>query len=313
MDRGDPGRSGGMWLFSFGLTAGAVLCGRFGWLPALLGGTAGALVCRLCRDRQEPPAAVRAVQTLWLAVPLCVAANGAQALFPAGSDSLYVPSVVLGLAWLLSRHSRQGVRCCCAIAGFFVLGALGVVAVFCLPDLCLRWLRPSFSWQEVLAALAVGSGGMLLARADQEAKPGPTWRGAAALAPAALAALVSGCLSRPLAARQPSAFYTLSRAVSLFGVAERFEALIAACLTLGLCSACTLLLCAARGGDGQRALLSLTALALTRLPLPPLIASAGTVVLWVLTPLFFGRKTVDNGGPPCYYHQARKKTLKKEK
>ena len=311
MERGDAGRSGGMWLLSYGVTAGAVLCGRFGWVSALLGGAFGALVCRLCRGRGNIPAPVRWLQTLWLAVPLCVAANGASSLFPA-AGSLYVPAVVLGLAWLLSRHSRRGVLCCCAIAGFFVLAAFGVVALFCLPDLRLQWLRPSFSWPETLAALAVGSGGMLLAQADREANPGPGWRWSAALAPAILAALVSGCLSWPLAARQASAFYTLSRAVSLFGVAERFEALIAACLTLGLCSACTLLLRAARGGDGIRAVLAISGLALTRVPVPPLAASAGTAVLWILLPLIFGKNTVDKAPRPWYYHRAREKNFEKD-
>ena len=59
--------------------------------------------------------------------------------------------------------------------------------------------------------------------------------------------------------------------------------------------------------------LSLAALALTRLPVPPLTVSAGTAALWVLAPLIFGRKTVDNGPDPCYYHRAREKNFEKDK
>ncbi len=268
MTGNDADRSAGLWLVSFSATAGAALCGRFGWLPALLGGVFAMAGFRLRMDRGRVPAAVSAVQTLWLVVPLSVAANGASALFSAGTRSLYVPAVVLGLGWLLCCHSRGGVLASCAIAGFFVLAALGIVAVCAVPDLRLQWLRPEFSWRQTLLALAVGSGGMLLSEAIPAIRPGPGWRWTSALAPALLSALAAGGLSRPLAAREASAFYALSRAVSLSGVAERFEALIAACLTLGACSACALLLCAARGGRSVRTLLVLGALVLPRLPVP---------------------------------------------
>ncbi len=284
MDRSDPGRSGGLWLLSAAVTAGAALCGHFSWASALLGGVLGLLAVRFAR----PSGTVTVLQTAWLAAPLCVAANGASALFPGG---IYVPAVVLGLAWLLACHSREGVLCCCAIIGFFVLGAIGVVSMFCLPDLRFAWLRPTLSLDEVLIALAVGSGGTLLARAVPEAKPGSGWRWAAAMAPAILAALVSGGLSRPLAARQASAFYSLSRAVSLFGVAERFEALLAACLMMGLCSVCTLMLRAASGEGRVRAVLVLAALVLTQVRVPPLVLSGGTVLFWVVQPLLPPKKT----------------------
>ena len=290
MTGNDADRSAGLWLLSFSATTGAVLCGRVGWLPALLGGGLAALAYRFRLGRGRAPAAIWVVQTLWLAVPLRVAANGAAALFPAGGQSLYVPAVALGLGWLLCRHARGGVLACCAVAGFFVLGALGAVSLCAIPDLRLRWLYPAFSWGEVLIALAAGSGGMLLAEAIPAIRPGPGWRLAAALAPAAISALAVGCLSRPLAARQASAFYTLSRAVSLFGVAERFEALIAACLTLGICSACALLLRAACGGKTVRALLAAGALVLTRLPVPEVAAAAGTVFFWGVLPGIFAAK-----------------------
>ena len=269
-----------MWLLCFGVTAGAALCGRFDWLSALLGGVLAALACRYAGT----PRALRALRALWLTVPLCVGAKAAQALFPDVAGSLYVPAAVLALAWLLARQSRGGLLACCAVVGFFVLGAVGIVSVFSLPKLSLRWLRPAPTFDGFLCALAVGSGGMLLAECGE--RPGPGWRWSALLAPAILSALAGGCLSRPLAARQTSAFYTLSRGVSLFGVAERFEALIAACLTLGLCSACALILRAAREllKSDRAALLIPAALALCFVTIPGSWIAAGTVLLWVVFP-----------------------------
>ncbi|MBR5430075.1 MAG: hypothetical protein IK116_06055 [Firmicutes bacterium] len=274
-------RSGGMWLLCFGVTAGAALCGRFDWLSALAGGVLGALACR-CDSRTHTP--LRVLQALWLAVPLCVGAQSARALFPDVAGSMYVPAVVLAMAWLLAQQSRGGLLACCAVVGFFVLGAVGIVSLCAVPKLTLRWLRPVPTLDGFLCALAIGAGGMLLAACGEE--PGPGWRWSALLAPAILSALAGGCLSRPLAARQASAFYTLSRGVSLFGVAERFEALIAACLTLGLCSACALILRAGRAllGSDWAILLIPAALALCLFPIPGLCMAAGTVVFWVILP-----------------------------
>ena len=274
-------RSGGMWLLCFGVTAGAALCGCFDWLSALAGGVLGALACR-CDSRTHTP--LRVLQALWLAVPLCVGAQSARALFPDVAGSMYVPAVVLAMAWLLAQQSRGGLLACCAVVGFFVLGAVGIVSLCAVPKLTLRWLRPAPTLDGFLCALAIGAGGMLLAACGEE--PGPGWRWSALLAPAILSALAGGCLSRPLAARQASAFYTLSRGVSLFGVAERFEALIAACLTLGLCSACALILRAGRAllGSDWAILLIPAALALCLFPIPGLCMAAGTVVFWVILP-----------------------------
>ena len=276
-------RSGGMWLLCFGVTAGAALCGRFDWLSALAGGALGALACRVSAKGQLPRA-LGVLQALWLAVPLCVGARSAQALFPDVSGSLYVPAVVLALAWLMARQSRGGLLACCAVVGFFVLGAVGIVFLCALPKLTLRWLKPGLAIDSFLCAMAIGAGGKLLAACGE--KPGPGWRWSALLAPAMLSALAGGCLSRPLAARQASAFYTLSRGVSLFGVAERFEALIAACLTLGLCSACALILRAGRAllGSDWAILLIPAALTLCFVPIPGLWMAAGTAVFWVILP-----------------------------
>ena len=276
-----------MWLLCFGVTAGAALCGCFDWLSALAGGALAALASRYYT---RTPRALRVLRALWLALPLCVGAKAAQALFPDVSGSFYVPAVVLALAWLLARQSRGGLLACCAVVGFFVLGAVGLVSAFSLPKLTLRWLRPAPALNGFLCALAIGAGGMLLAECGE--RPGPGWRWSALLAPAILSALAGGCLSRPLAARQASAFYTLSRGVSLFGVAERFEALIAACLTLGLCSACALILRAARELlKSDRAILLIpAALALCFVPIPGPWIAAGTALLWVVIPAVWPRE-----------------------
>lgn len=294
-------RSGGMWLLSFAVTAGAALCGRMGWLSALVGGLVGIAVYELKLRLPEghTPGLIRALQVLWLAVPLAVFANTARDLFPDASNEIYVPLVVLALSWLLARHPRDGVLACCVIVGFFLLTAVAVVCVFSSPGIQWRWLKPSFDWVEALTAFSIVGGGMLLSVAMPGAKPGKLWRWIAFVSPAVLAALVAGCLSAPLAQQQDAAFYTLSRSISLFGVVERFEALVASCLTLGLCSACALMLHAARqmlserGQNGVTAFLCLAALGGSFLSISPVIPAVGTVLFWVLLPFIKNKKKVE--------------------
>ena len=302
MNERSQNRSGGMWLLSFAVTAGAALCGHMSWLPTLVGGLGAILLyeLRLKRPVGKVPGLIAALQVLWLAVPLAVFAAVARDLFPDASNEVYVPLVVLALSWLLARHPRDGVLACCVIVAYFLLAAVAVVCVFSLPGLQWRWLSPSFDWMEALTALAFAGGGMALSSAVPGVKPGKLWRWIAFLCPAVIAAVVAGSLSEPLARQQDAAFYTLSRSISLFGVVERFEALVASCLTLGLCSACALLLHAARqlipskGRDGVTAFLCLAALGGTFLRISPMIPVLATILIWVLLPLIRIRKKSKN-------------------
>lgn len=293
-------RSGGMWLLSFCVTAGAALCGHMSWLSALAGGIGAILLyeLRLKLPTGKAPGLIAALQVLWLAVPLAVFAAVARELFPDAANGVYVPLVVLALSWLLARHPRDGVLACCVIVAYFLLAAVAVVCVFSLPGVQWRWLSPTFDWMEAAIALSIAGGGMALSTAVPGGKPGRLWRWIAFGCPAVIAAVVAGNLSRPLAAQQAGAFYALSRSISLFGVVERFEALVASCLTLGLCGACALLLHAgrklipAKGRDGVTAFLCLAALGGSFLRISSVIPVLGTILVWVLLPLIKNRKNM---------------------
>ncbi len=279
-----------VWLLSTFVTVGAVLCGKLNWCSALAGTALAFLLYNIVGTEGKLPGILRAVQVLWLAVPLAVAVNGATALFPDASNPYYVPVVVLALSWLLARQNREGVLACCTVVSFFVLAAVAVVTVFAAPDLQWQWLMPTFDWRSALIAFAIGAGAMMLCEVCPGTKPALIWRIVAFLAPVIFAALSAGCLSPALSVQQESAFYTLSRSISVFGVVERFEALIAACLSLGICSACTLVLHSgrqlipAKGQDAVTALLCVAALFGSVLPSSGVIPAAGTVILWILLP-----------------------------
>ena len=289
-------RASGAWELTFFVTAATTVCAGLDWLSVLTGSVLAALLCAAARHAgmKTWPMALRFLLLVWLTALLWVAGRCSAALFPDAANRIYVPAVVLALAWLLARRPRQAVLACCAVISLFVLAAVAVVLVFALPDVQLSWLRPDFSWHHALVAAAVGSGANLLRAAAPQTQVGMPWRAAAVLAPAAAAAVTCGCLSPELASGQTLAFYTLSRSISLFGVVERFEALVAACLCMGCCAAAALVLTAARnllpakwsGGarDGWTAAGCAVAALLPPLPLSGTFFSALTAILWVVLP-----------------------------
>ncbi len=301
-------RSIGMWLASFGICAGAILCGKMDWCSALVGGAVLAILYWIDFSYKLPRTAVRILQTVWLVVPLSVCGRASAALFPDAGYPLYVPAVVLGLGWLLADRPGDGVRACCALIGFFVLAAVSIVSLCAVTDIRWQWLKPSFSWEGLWIVLSIGSGGMLIRTVYPEAKLNKGWSAAAFLAPAFLSAVSMGCLSEQLCRQKESAFYTLSRSISLFGVVERFEALIAACLTLGLCSVAALLFRTVGTLCGKYArpicaILYLVTLGSLCRPIAGEICAIGTIIVWIVLPLIFSvkkrKKGVDKGGSIC--------------
>ncbi len=312
----------GMWLASFGICAGAILCGRLDWCSALASGIVLILLYWIDFRFKFPPTAVRILQTVWLVIPLYVCGRASAALFPDAGYPLYVPGIVLGLGWLLAERPGDGVRACCALIGYFVLAAVGIVSVFSATDLRWQWLKPSFSWEKLLIALSIGCGGMLVRTVYPQAKLKRSWCVAAFLTPTILSAIALGCLSPQLCVEEESAFYTLSRSISLFGVVERFEALIAACLTLGLCSVAALLFRAAgilcgRYARQTCAILFLSALGLICRPIAVEVCAIGTILIWIVLPVIFSLKNKKGLTRRIRYarirkHSAREKNLKKK-
>lgn len=256
-----------MWLkrsrdFALVLTASTLpvfgLCAGAGWLSALVGGVlaAGLLTAldRLLRDRSIPEKAVPDPAGI-LAGSLLAAALTGLALWAGRRTGLAFREtaghplavwLVLTLAWAAARHGRQVPARCAAVLLPLLAALYGAVLIFSLPQLRLDWLRPRWNLRDVLRCCAyLLLPGAALCFPDRQ--PGALKHGAwiSALLAAAAAAVTGGLLS-PALASEPNGFLTASRSVSLFGVMQRFEALISAAqLMSGFCL-CALLLSACR-------------------------------------------------------------------
>ena len=174
-------------------------------------------------------------------------ANRSSLSFPQTADAPLAGLALLAVsAWAAGKGIRAVVRCSAVL---FVLLALlyGVVLLGSAPRVQLRWLAPAGDIRQT----ALFFGVLLLPTvclyfAPQENNTSPAlWLLACGALALAASVVTAGCLSPRIAAEEMS-FYQLAQSVSLFGMVERFEALISAAFLFGAFCLTGLLLCAAR-------------------------------------------------------------------
>lgn len=248
-------RISGRQLRALVLTAGsspifALTC-SMGWVWAAAAGAAswGILWLLFACWPTQPPRILRAAgAVLWLALTAWAGRLTASA-FPETAHSAAAAALVTGLAALAAGRGTAALGRCAGVLVWITAALFGVVLAYGLTQVKLAWLKPSGSWRDLRAA-----GALLLPAAalplrnrvkEGEGRGFGAVFGISAAAAAAASAVTGGALS-PSLAREPMAFLTLARSVSILGVIQRFEALISAALLMSGFCLCALLLSALR-------------------------------------------------------------------
>ena len=282
----------------------AYLAGRSGWPGYGL----AALVCLLLAWGvtalgHMPGKWLACLQFLWLALTVGELAKWLTPCWPTAEGSPLLSLSLLTLAAVAvsqgaAKTSRAGSILFWFLAGLFAL-VLGAGA----KDLRGEYLAPSWDLppMEIVAIFLLPAAAVFLPREKSAGSP---------LALAAIGAFGFACgvwtlgiLSAGVARQEVLPFYTFSKSLSLFGVAERFEALVSAGLTMGFFALYSFLLAAAgylaecvRPGWGGGGTILCGALAafwfLLSLALPEGVLSIGTLLLLVLAPLVPWRKNL---------------------
>lgn len=283
-----------------GMTAPlAYLAGRDSWLVVL---AVGAACCALCRlvlwtaDRQSIHARwYCVVQVIWLAVISQEITGWTAQCWPTGNGFPLVPLTLLVLATFAAwdgaeRASRTG-----SVLFWFLALLYGIILASGIQNLEWEYLRPDIELPSPLLIV------VFLIPAVASFLPSPKRGGSAALAlvllfSVAVSVLTVGTLSQQVAQASPLPFYEFSKSLSLFGIAERFEAFVSVALTIGFFSVLSFLLSAAghltelvlpgKGRAGVLLTAVVAGLFMVVLPkIPALLLACLSTLLWTVLPL----------------------------
>ena len=232
MNREIPGAQLRAWTLA--AAAGPILSiiGRNGWMTVLIVAVAaGALsFCVLSCKRIKPPRWLCVVELVWLAVFLGKIGKISGTCWN-GDALLAIPVIMIFLGAFASRRGGVPAARTGATLVWVVIPVLAIVAIAGVADVNTSWIRMEV---EIPDSLLIG---LLLVPClctflPAEPNTGMRWSAALLGVIAVIAALlVDGTVGGDVAARAENSFYELSKSINLFGVAERFEALIACMLT----------------------------------------------------------------------------------
>lgn len=232
-------------------------CCRVSWVWAMAGGLAAAgtlsVLTALAEQRRtgEPAsAAARRLapwgKVLWWLLLLAGALSAAWEsgyAFPETAGSRLAAGLVLILSAAAARKGAAAAGRCAGILLWITGGLYGTVLVFSLPEIRAEWLEPTGSPLDALrawAALLLPGAALGLRGALEPGARLPRWPWWTAAGLAAFASAVTGGILSPTLARDPEAFRTLARGVSVLGVIRRFEALVNGAMLMSGFALCTL-------------------------------------------------------------------------
>lgn len=175
------------------------------------------------------------LQGLWLLVMACAAARQSADIFPGGSGFPFIPAVLLGLAaWAVGKGLTVVARTC-AVLFLFLVAVFLLVLGFGAESVSWQYLKENGGSRDALAALTV----LLLPglatqfRGQVRGRAAAASWGAAAGTVCLLVSVVSvGNLGLTQAKYDPQPFFCMVESLRILGVMERFEALVAAVLTV---------------------------------------------------------------------------------
>lgn len=228
------------WLLAAVVPAVLSVTGKNGWLTVLLMAFACGVLCFcvLSYAKIEFPKWLCFLEIVWLTVFL----GGVEKLSGScwGNESA-IPIILLILATLASANGAfQSARIGSTLL-WLVIPSLGLVFLAGITDVNVHWISTKLELPDgvMLACLLYPCTAIFLPRQRKTSR----WMGVV-LGSIAVAGtvLICGTLGVDLAKTEQNGFYEFSKGVTLFGVAERFEALVACGLTGGYFALLTLVL-----------------------------------------------------------------------
>lgn len=176
---------------------------------------------------------------LWLALSVGGAARLGAGAFPQDQG---IPMIPLTLVLIAAQTAAKGRGAVCRFGGLlflFVAVLMAFTLVFAAGDVQMENLRPAGNSAEAAGPLAVlllpAAGLFFRDRLKQGDASCVRWYLLVAGLAAAVSLVCVGALGLPLAKASAQPFWLMSRSISVFGIMERFEALISSLLAISIC------------------------------------------------------------------------------
>ena len=241
-----PGAQLRAWLLAAVIPAILSIVGRNGWLTVLLMAIGCGVLCfcvLTCRIEKFPKW-LCVLELIWLTVFLAGIAKIGGSCWVGVNAYPSIPIILLILAaYASSKGAQQSARAGATLL-WLVIPVLGIVFLAGTTDINIKWIstEPELPDGALTALLLIPCLVVFLPKERKVLR----WAG---LIPGAIAVagslLIYGTMGADVAKTAPNSFYEFSKGVTLLGVAERFEALVACALTAGLFALLTLILSAA--------------------------------------------------------------------
>ena len=233
------------WLLVAAIPAILSIVGRNGWLTILLMaiGCGALCFCALTCRIEKFPKWLCILELAWFTVFLAGTAKLSGSCWTEANASALIPVILLLLAaYASSKGTHQSARMGATLL-WLVIPVLGLVFLAGTTDINIKWIPSEWELPDgtLTALLLLPCAGIFMPRERKALR----WTGLILGAAAVTGSLLMyGTMGTEAAKTAPNGFYEFSKGVTLFGVAERFEALVACALTGGLFALLTLILSA---------------------------------------------------------------------
>ena len=225
----------GAWILTAAIPGILSIIGHSSWITALpIALICGGIACCMLRaEEMKNPKWLWGVDLLWMILLLAGMAGQSATCWEDADAYPAIPAILLAVAaWAANRGAWRAGRTG-AVLLWLVLPILGIVFLAGTADVKWSWVRLKMTPPDgmLIALLLLPCLGLFLPR-KVNAKGH-----AFCLVPMAVVLIASmildGVLGGEVASNAPNTFYEYSKSVTLLGVAERFEALVACALTVG--------------------------------------------------------------------------------
>ncbi len=233
------------WLLVAVMPAILSVIGRNGWATVLLMAIGCSVLCfcvLACRIENFPKW-LCAVELAWLAIFLGGIAKICGSCWMEANAHPWIQIVLLLLAAFASRKGAfQGARTGATLL-WLVIPILGLVFLAGTTDIHMKWIPTDLELPDggLIALLLTPCVTAFFSKESKKLRWTGLILGAFAVAGSLL---IYGTMGTEMAKSAPNSFYEFSKGITIFGIAERFEALVACALTGGLFALLTLILSA---------------------------------------------------------------------